>query len=217
MEKEPFIAFESGISPGGLLVRKHSCLGMRRRGKKTYGTYIMPRLDGGVAEDGKRYKKNAWDGVYKVLSENQIDVEGYVEFVFSRNATVASPNILKSPSLLEKYKKELQREEPPSLWDFEINRILTEITLKVDLFDEPAKAFEYVLLDDTIQVTPLTRYAYGVGDGMEYIVRPLEEEAFKQYFEKRYFYERYYKDRIPENLRKRAESIDESCEGSDSF
>lgn len=217
MEKEPFISAESGITPGGLLVRKHYCLGMRHQGKRSYGTYVMPRFDGGQAPDGRVFTKNVWDGIYRVLSENKIDVEGYVEFVFSRNRAVASPNILKVPELLEKYKKELQRETPPSIWEFEIDKILTEIALKAYAFSDPIAVNECVLLDDTIQVTPLTRYSYGVNDGMEFIVRPLEEEAFKQYFARRYFYDRYYSDRIPENLRKRAKELDDACKETDAF
>jgi len=210
MDKEPFISSESNISIGGLLVRKHYCLGMRCRGKRQYGAYYIPRYDGGTDSDGKKYKSNIWDSIYKVLSENQIDVEGYVEYVFNRNKSLITPQILKIPDLINRYKKELLREEKPTIWEFEDNRLITELTVQSHIFSDQIQIYNRVLLDDTINVSPLTRYSFGVKSGMSFIVKPLEEEAFQQYFRRRYFYERYYSDKIPEQFRKKAVELNDN-------
>lgn len=210
MDKEPFISSESHISLGGLLVRKHYCLGMRRQGKRQYGSYVIPRYDGGTDSSGKKFKSNIWDSIYKLLSDNQIDVEGYVEFVFSRNKSVSNPQVLKAPDFINRYKKELYREEKPTVWEFEDNKIMTELSVQGHILTKQIDVYTRVLLDDTINVSPLTRYSFGVKSGMYFVVKPLEEEAFQQYFRRRYFYERHYSDKIPEQFRKKAVELNDN-------
>lgn len=208
MDKEHFNASESNISLGGLLVRKHYCLGMRRRGKRDYGAYFIPKFDGGQAEDGRVYKKSIWDSIYNFLCENEIDVGEYVEYVFDNNKYINSPNVLKSSDWVESFKRYLSREDKPLIWEYEVNSLLTEVMIKSRTFQDLVKAYECVLLDDDLQISPLVRYSYGVENGMEFIVRPLEEAAFKQYYSKRYFYDRHYKQLIPDNLREKAVDLD---------
>lgn len=212
MDKKKFIASQSTISSGGLQVRENYCFGMQRRGKREYGAYFIPQFDGGQSESGRTYKKNIWDAIYKFLCENEIDVSEYVEFVFDTCKSINTPNALKNQELVVRFKRCHSRTTKPLIWEMEVNKILTEFMFKSSLFpDDLIKAYKCVLLNDDIQVSPLTRYSYGVANGMEFLVRPLEEEAFQQYFERRFFYERFYKDNIPENIRKRAEKLDDAC------
>lgn len=212
MDKERFVASQSNISSGGLMVRKHYCLGMRQRGKRDYGAFIIPQFDGGQSGSGRTYKKNVWDPIYKFLCENEVDVGEYVEFVFDTCKAINTPHTLKNQELVERFKRYISRRAKPLIWEMEVNKIMTEFMFKSSLFPEDlSEAYRCVLLDDDIQVSPLTRYSFGVSNDMEFIVRPLEEAAFRQYYAQRFFYDRFYKDNIPENFRKRAEILDDAC------
>ena len=212
MDKELFKASKSNISSGGLLVRRHYCIGMRQRGKPAYGEYVIPKFDGGQSQDGRTYKKNVWDEIYKFLCENEVDVEEYVEFVFDTCRSINTPNALKNQELVERFKHYISGRSKPLIWEMEVNKIMTEFMFKSTLFpNDLSEAYRCVLLDDDIQVSPLTRYSYGVFNNMEFIVQPLEEAAFRQYYVRRFFYDRFYKDKIPENIRKRVENLDDAC------
>ena len=207
MEREEIVPSESGITPLGLLVRQAYCLGMRRMGKRGYGSYKIPQFDGGTSKSGRKYKKNVWDKIAAVLCQNKLDAEEYVEYYFNSQRSVESPNQLLSASILDRFKQIIMGAEKPTIWEFELNKLLTEITVKSLTIPDPVEAVRYVLLDDTNYVSPLVKYSFGHQQGMDFIVDVLERKALKQYIRRRFFYERYYSQYIPDNLRKRV--IDE--------
>ena len=210
MEREEFVSSESGISELGLLVRQAYCTGMRRyQGKKSYGLYVIPQYDGGTSESGRKYKSNVWDKIAKELCKNEIDAEEYIEYVFNSQRDVLTPNHLLSAATLERYKQIIMGAERPTIWEFEESKLVTEITIKSVTMTNADDVMRYVLLDETTYVSPLVRYAFGHGKGMDYIVNPLEERAYKQYLHRRFFYERYYSSKIPDNLRKRVKDGEE--------
>lgn len=204
MEKEEFVPSESGISSVGLMVRQAYCLGMRRQGKRGYGLYKIPQFDGGTSQSGRKYKANVWDKIAMILCQNKLDAEEYVEYYFNSQRSVESPNQLLSASVLDRFKQIIMGAERPTIWEFELNKLLTEITVKSLTIEDATEAIRYVLLDDTNYVSPLVKYSFGHQRGMDFIVDELENKAFKQYIRRRFFYERYYSQYIPENLRKRA-------------
>lgn len=203
MEKEEFVPSESGITQLGLLVRQAYCLGMRRQGKRGYGLCKIPQFDGGTSKSGRKYKTNVWDKIATVLCKNQLDAEEYVEYYFNSQRSVESPNQLLSATILDRFKQIIMGAEKPTIWEFELNKLLTEITVKSLTMSDPVEVIKYVLLDDTNYVSPLVKYSFGHQQGMDFIVDQLEPKAFRQYIKRRFFYERYYSKFIPENLRKR--------------
>ena len=204
MEREDFIPEESSISPDGLLVRRAYCINMRYfQGKKNYGAYIIPQYDGGTSQSGRRYENNVWDKIAEALVNNEIDAEEYIEYVFNTQKSITNPNTLMSPTILNRFKQLIQGEERPTIWEFEENKLLTEITIKSCTMTDGFDVLKRVLLDDTIYVSPLVRYSFGCKSNANFVVEPLFDEALRQYRRRRFFYDRYYKDNIPEELRER--------------
>lgn len=202
MEREEFVAKDSGISPEGLLVRRAYCLGMQQTfGKRGYGFYRIPQFDGGLTASGKRYDKNIWDRVAAVLSDNKFDAEEYIEFAFNSSDNVQSPNALLSPGLLARFHKVLEGEDKPTKWEFEENKLLTEITVQSCMFTDPIEALKAVLTNDANYVSPLVKYCFAVKNNAGFLVDFLRKDALKQYRRRRFFYDRYYKDNIPDELR----------------
>lgn len=202
MEREEFNPKTSGISVEGLLIRHAYCIGMQQTmGKRGYGFYRIPQFDGGTTASGKKYENNVWDRIAKVLHDNKFDPEEYVEFAFDHATDVQSPNILLSPGLIERFHRVLEGEDKPTKWEFEENKLLTEITIQSCICANPIDALKAVLTNDANYVSPLVKYSFAVKNNAGFLVDFLKPAALKQYRRRRFFYDRYYKDNIPEELR----------------
>lgn len=198
MQKVEFKSEESGLSRKALLVRQAYVNQIRaRQGKPHYGQYVMPAFDGGVSESGRKYSKSVWERIGDALDQRKFDVFEFMEYVFTVNSNIDTPAVVISNRNLDLYEKYISELKAPTIWELEENKIKAEITVKSSIYNSSQVGLEITLLNDNIDVSPLSRYAYGCRNNCEAMVKCLETAAYSQYLRRRFFYERFYKDKIP--------------------
>ena len=162
-----------------------------------YGRAAIPRFDGGVASDGRKYKA-IWPKVAQKLLDAGIDVEDYLIDILSREK-ITSPQEAVRDIFIRRYKTEMESDSSVrDTWDSEENILRQNIQLRMNLGEDVYMALTGAVCDPGLGVSPLTRYLFSVINNRNDLAQGFETDARIQYQRRRAAYNRWCPERIPE-------------------
>lgn len=170
---------------------------------KNLGAVQSVRFDGGEDNFGRVYKP-VWPRLAKKLTDKRIDIVAYLEDVFDV-CTIRMPQDAVKDNVIQDYLDRASNDDHVRrVWDMEDIVLSRAVKLRRILGDSKDRAVMVTVLDQNLDVSPLTRYLFALLNGVEsYLTEEDAMEAFNQYNRRRSAYDKWCGDRIPEGWKKK--------------
>lgn len=190
-----------GLNPNEKLFRDTYYTLFNSRNGTKYGLKPVPRFDGGTAVSGRHYKA-VWPRLTAVLAANGIAISDYLETIMFKY-DIRSPQDTVRPAYISDYLEKVEHDDSVRIrWNIEEKLLVNALKIRVRLGDRLARAFEKVLADSSIDVSPLVKYTFArLNQKDAWITQELTQAAWRQFLERRAAYLKWCSERIPKEWR----------------
>jgi hypothetical protein len=176
-----------------------------------YGSYRMPRWDGGVDRKGHRHRM-VWGRIFDFCVANRYPIYEYIKAQFDPTARVPQPNQLQSRAAVTKYKEYAPRvleQKRKELKDHQTRFKVAVWSVCASFGQDKSTAARNVLLTDT-SLSPLFRYTVGYLAGDDKVTDALLAAALMQFMSARTAYETTWGSLIPTTLVQEAQAVSDN-------
>jgi len=179
-----------------------------RGASSRWGDTYMPRWDGGVDVNGRKFK-SCWVQIVKLCNDNGVSPLTHVAANFSLRGDVPHPNMLLGSKAVEATRTYL--ESLPSLKP-ELDTALRSFRLHVGRLKseyglDTTEAARRVLRDPAIGFDPVAKYVLAKSGNDTDLAKMFLDVAALRYAARAAAYEQYWSDWITDELRQRAADL----------
>jgi hypothetical protein len=174
-----------------------------------FGEKLIPRWDGGVGADGRKYSP-IWYPIAQIVIKHQVTPEDLVHAAFSTwsdseppwpNRLMAEEVIRQAVTISGAEDVGLFLENQRVTWAMEVSRLKRH-----DGMEQEAAA-RNAIRNRSLELSPVFRYCMATAAGDEETAGLFAEAAFRQYVYRRNAYDQAWGELIPQALRTRAQDL----------